>query len=75
MSRYTNEKISKSHRLQDLARYSEAFALLQQAESEHYDLNLALEISRLLFLMGLRGQACERIANALDEFSSSEQDE
>ena len=74
MSSYQDERIKEANRLRDLARYSEALALFEEAEVKHDDLSFALEISSLLLTMGLRGQACARVAYALDRFSSTEQD-
>ena len=74
MLRSRDEGISESSRLRDLGRYAEALALLHEVEAEHADLDLVLEICRLLSRMGLGDQACQKIAIALETYSNSEND-
>ena len=63
-----DEGIKKSHQLCNLGQYSDALACLREVETEHEDLNVLLEISKLLLLMGLRGQALHTLTTALDKF-------
>ena len=74
MSPKWDEQIAEARRLRNLARYSEALALFEDAEQQHSNLTVIVEITKTLTLMGFRDKGIENTRRGLDQFSDTEQD-